>query len=393
MTSTEVVFTKRTEKGPDSLGLKGLNISDVHILNSKMPSTTILKGLYAIFDDEPLLASLDYICVVGDFFDTLVYNNHPELIPVNICLAYILRRCKQFDITIYWLKGTPRHDWEQMENIVALNNEIANIGARLFYFDQITVFYDDVLDLHLLFIPDEMNHDCSVTLDEVKELMEAKRISQVDISFMHGQFPHQLPPAARAPCHDPDEYQRITKYGVFIGHVHKHSKWGEIYAQGSFDRDTHGQEEDKGYLIHEIFTNGTHKVTFKVNPHSAIFKTLDVRGLNSEDTFDKINTFANAHPDGARLRIHADSGAAVFSQMAELTRKYPWIIWNKKVEAATKQVVPQISRGELNYEPVYINPTNVVSLLTPRLEKEIVDSSILAIAQVVLEEIIHVGHQ
>ena len=75
-------------------------------------------------------------------------------------------------------------------------------------------------------------------------------LTKVDYAVMHGQFDYQLPKHITGmPRHDSQKYLDIVKHYIFIGHIHTHSVYDRIIAQGSFDRLTHGQEEPKGYVV------------------------------------------------------------------------------------------------------------------------------------------------
>jgi hypothetical protein len=141
-------------------------------------------------------------------------------------------------------------------------------------------------DLHVLYIPDEWSDSVDETYSQVLSQMEQLNIKKVDIVIMHGQFKYQLVNAPDSiPKHDEMSYLDITKYFIHIGHVHKHSIFERILAQGSFDRLTHGEEEDKGFML--VHIDG-HKSTFYfvVNTQAKIYKTINIDKIDSLDVLD-----------------------------------------------------------------------------------------------------------
>lgn len=70
---------------------------------------------------------------------------------------------------------------------------------------------------------------------------------------------------------------------VCLGHIHKAQHWNEVFYSGSITRLTYGEEEDKGFFIHEILhgsINSPCKVRSRFIPTPARFmKTISCNSL------------------------------------------------------------------------------------------------------------------
>ena len=100
---------------------------------------------------------------------------------------------------------------------------------------------------------------------------------EVDIAIMHGQFHYQFPRIKLDSSHDEQEYLNMVKHYIHIGHIHTHSSYDRIIAQGSFDRIAHGEEENKGCVVAKIDTTNREndEWMFLVNDKAMRFITLN----------------------------------------------------------------------------------------------------------------------
>lgn len=111
-----------------------------------------------------------------------------------------LRFCKKYNAQLRILEGTPGHDWKQSRRFELINEE-AKLEVDLKYFDTLSIEYNDVTDLYVLYVPDEWEENPEETLSQVKDLLIANNIDKVDIAVMHDNFEYQLPEIAKAPKH------------------------------------------------------------------------------------------------------------------------------------------------------------------------------------------------
>lgn len=352
-------------------------ISDVHAGCKRISTAKMLQSLRKYLP-ETEIAKLDLIVLAGDWYDDLLALNNDVVIEVDIYIAWLCRMCKKHDVSIRVLEGTPSHDWTQPRRFEYINNEISNIGADLVYIDELSIRYEEKFNMNFLFVPDEVHPDPKVTLAQVHELLQARNLEQVDMAFMHGQFEFQLPDIVKAPKHDSAEYIKIVRHAIFIGHIHTCSIQDIIYAQGSFDRTSHGQPEKKGYFK-GLLKDDKISVDFVVNEDAHVFETIDCLGLTAEQTIEKVVAFATDCPEGSNIRIHSEASNPLFANMGELIVQIPHVRLTKKEESVRinkHQVRLDQKIGITN--AVTITSSNVVSLLSKRFSNYQLDSKMNA---------------
>lgn len=362
-------------------------LSDIHLGHKRNPTKEIIKNLKKALPDNHETAALDIIFLAGDVFDNLLSLNEDDIWDIKIWVDGLLRICKKHDILLRVLKGTPSHDWDQPEVFVSLN-ETGQIGCDLQYIRELSIEYIKRFDINVLYIPDEWNTTAEKTLVQTKELIHAKGLQQVDFAIMHGQFEYQLPPVVKAPKHDSVAYLALVKYLIFIGHVHMFSSFMRIYAQGSFDRLRHNEEEAKGHLRAKINRDGEYTVKFVETINAKKFCTIDCGYLSTEQTLNKLSEFikTNKIPEHSFLRIKAESTHPLFVNMEELIRYFPKYKWEKK--AIKEDITIENNDTEIAYIPITITKENISALLIERLTNKQVNLATLDSAKEILKEVI-----
>lgn len=238
--------------------VKFASFSDIHLGHQRTTTPEILESLRHCLDDNEVYKNVDFLIFAGDVFDRLLELNNPHLFQIDLWMAEVIRQCHYHDVTLVILAGTKSHDRDQNERWVTINNIVKN-PCRLHYADTVEITYFKEWDLNILFVPDDWNTDSSITLKEVKDLMSSKGLTKVDLAVMHGQFQHQLPEfiSLKSPVtHSNEEYLNLVEHYILIGHIHTHTVYDRILAQGSLDRLSHGEEEPKGFLMGEINLRG-----------------------------------------------------------------------------------------------------------------------------------------
>jgi DNA repair exonuclease SbcCD nuclease subunit len=367
--------------------LKVASVSDVHLGHSKTPTLDILKNLRAAFPDNEETAQLDLICIVGDLFDTLLNLNHPDLAEIKIWIADFLRLCKKHDIVLYVLEGTPSHDWWQSQMFVTINEGIAGIGAKLRYVKDISVEHDPDLDIWVGFVPDESAPTTEQTLSQIQSLLQTKGLDKVDLMFMHGQFEYQLPPHVKAQKHDSQAYLALTRYVIFIGHVHVHSSFERIFAQGSFDRLSHGEEAAKGHMRATLYANGDYEVQFVENTGARKYITVYCYGMAVEDALQEIERRVRELPVNSAVRLEANHDHPLFADMDILIREYPSFTWSKNPKDRDKEEEEELVDDETTFVSITINSENITRLLMERLANMGLDAELLGIAEAKINEV------
>src|SRR5690606_5000349 len=125
------------------------------------------------------------------------------------------------------VEGTRSHDHRQSQLFQFINN-LAFIDADLHYHDELSII-EVYPGYTALLVPDEVNHDASVTSQQVQALLDNRGLDQVDFTFMHGMFRYQAPIETPV-SHNEEFYTRITKYRVVVNHIHTPTANGIIRA-------------------------------------------------------------------------------------------------------------------------------------------------------------------
>lgn len=362
--------------------------SDLHLGHSKNRAARIIRALRKYILENPESTELDILLLVGDVFDQLLDLNSPDLDDIDFFISDLLHFCAKHDIVLRVLEGTPSHDWMQSERFMTLANILDLKNLDIQYITNVHVEYMERFNIHILYVPDEIQPTTEKTLSLVKSTMAAKGLTQVDYAVMHGQFEHQLPQHIKnIPRHNAHEYLALVKHLIFIGHIHTHSVYDRIIAQGSFDRLTHNQEEPKGY-VKAFIENDKHQIFFIENEDARIYKTINCKYEQLEASLEYIRETVLPLPADSCVRISAESKHPIFANMDELVRMYPTIVWSKliKDEKETYSENEEGSADELEYNPTTISRDNLMDLMKPRLERNFIDAAMLLICENMIKE-------
>lgn len=377
--ATPIVKTWDNKETPFRLAV----FSDIHLGHPRVRTEFILGNLARFWHNPEWLKTVDLIVIAGDLFDRLIYMNQGFVPAIDIFFKAFFQFAKVHDVDIIILEGTPSHDRGQGKRLIDLNTSISQVNANVTYIDTLSIYHDVRRDLHYLFVPDEWHHDTNETWRQVEELLRARKLTQVDFAFMHGNFEYQLPAIAKAPKHNEQNYLRIVRYGIYIGHIHIHSNFDRIYAQGSFDRTAHGEEADKGFyyvvLKDEQFTS-----TFMVNEHARKFITIDCRGLEIQDALDYIDKRVKDLPDGSHVMLYVYESSAL-NKTSYIASFYPTLIWKTKTERSLQTGTIETLERDLDYVPIYITDETISDLVKEAFKSQGIESEVTDVALKELE--------
>lgn len=360
--------------------------SDIHLGHNRVRTEFILENLAKFWHNPDFLKTVDMIVIAGDLFDRLVYMNQTFVPIIDIFFIATFKFAKQYDVDFILLEGTPSHDRAQGKRLIALNTEIGNVHANVTYIDTLSIYYDTRRDKHYLFVPDEWHHDPKETFKQVEDLLRARKLDKVDFSYMHGNFTYQLPAIAKAPTHDEDSYLRITRYAIYIGHIHVRSKYERIYAQGSFDRISHGEESPKGFY-YGVLKGETYTSTFIKNVDAKTFITLDCREMDVDTAMRFIDTKVSDLREDSHVMLYVYEDSAL-NKASYLAAIYPEYNWKIKTERSLKTGTIESLERDLDYTPIYITPETITDLVRDDLHANGTDNDTLAIAVKELQSII-----
>lgn len=312
-------------------------MSDAHAWHPRVPSVRIFQTINRFYPDNDITGELDYIIIAGDLFDRLRTLGDNEVYEAFDFFTYWLAMLKRRGVRLRILEGTPSHDRKQSNLVTRVNNALGEKGCDLRYVETLEVDYEEDFDFHILYVPDEWRSTCDETWDEVQKVLYEKGLEKVDIAVMHGMFEHQVPPGVHIDTHKLSRYESIVNWFITIGHVHTSSIKGKAYAQGSPDRLSHNEEEDKGvfkFLVHNRGRDNNFTAKFIANDNATPFITLDLVSLQMEEAMQIIkSTIEDMDYGNVRLLIDQKKFAdGILDSAADLARNKT-INWSKKVES------------------------------------------------------------
>lgn len=342
-------------------------VSDIHLGHPRTNTFHITANLREAFPDNEETANLDIIFLAGDVFDRLLKLPQDEVEEIQSWISYMLDLCRKHDILLRILEGTPSHDWKQSKQFVNLNNGNGR-AAKLKFVETLSIeIIQELGGLSILYVPDEWNHDAHTTWLQVNELLKLNGLEKVDVACMHGSFDYQLP-IESVKNHNSEWYQSIVRHFITIGHVHIRSQRGIIFAQGSFDRLSHGEEAPKGHYRLTIGKRGNTSA-FIENKGAKIYRTVDCRTMSVSDVFDFFDNIEDL-PDRSQFRLMISRDAPLFHDMKEIRKRYPQFkidthLTELKVpeEILTKQLDEKIP------QPITITPNNIKHLVEERVNR------------------------
>lgn len=350
--------------------LRIASISDIHLGHPKTTTEFIIANLNKYLNNDEFLSNLDILFFAGDVFDNLLNFNDEVITHIKIWIVSLIRKCHRYNVTVRILEGTPSHDRGQSIHFNTLNLVLQESRIDLTYIDTLSIEYLPKWNIHVLYVPDEWNHDTETTLNEVKALLESKGIESVDFAIMHGMFSYQLPEITKQHVkHNEKEYLKLVKELIFIGHVHKPSNHERIYVQGSFDRLCHGEEENKGFYYVKVNGHQDYEVTFIVNKDAKQYKTFRCYYEDLEESFNYISRKIKNIPIDSFIRIETKFNLPIANALDLLRRKYPQFVWTIQIKdkelLINKHVIPE----EEVFVPINITPNTILNLVKDRVNK------------------------
>lgn len=352
--------------------IRYLTLSDIHLGHARNKTFDIIKALNVFFDDYKARTDLDIIFLAGDVFDQLLDFSMTDIPEITFWVDRLVDYCSRNKIKLRVLEGTPSHDWGQSEIFNTIDKVVSN-EVDMKYVKTLSIEHMSDLGLNVLYVPDEWNASTDKTLEEVKDLLAQNNLAQVDIAVMHGNFGYQLPvQAIKAPRHNEQEYLSLVKYFITIGHIHSHSVYERIIAQGSFDRLAHGEEEPKGGVECVIYPDGRGEYFFIENKLAKIFKTVTLKSKDIDSSISQIEKQTRNFKTDSYVRIRASKDHPAIIGFDELRKRFPMFVLTKittEEEAETSHKLIDDITEDLGYTPITITKENVRDLLFSSLSE------------------------
>ena len=354
--------------GKNKININIASLSDVHLNHPRTPTTHIIKNLNTDFPDNAETGELDLIFIAGDLFDSPLpfYDNVVD--EIQLWMLRLFRICHVWNIALRVLEGTKSHDRGQSKRFDAVL-EMANLDVDFKYVDTLSIEHMEKLDIDILYVPDEWDVDTDKTWLAVQDLMAQKQIKKVDFSVMHGQFEHQLEYAPHAPIHVAQRYLDITRFFIFIGHVHTMSIFERILAHGSYDRLAMNEEEDKGHFRVIVDTSDVtkSKIRFVVNKGAMRYNTYDISKMKNEDLEGYLTKKLEAIEESSYIRFVTTNDTFKLATIDSIIAAFPMHKYRMKKIKENGEVNKETISVQVDAIP--INDRTIIDLIKKRLEE------------------------
>jgi len=349
---------------------KYLILSDLHIGHNKNPADRMYNSLVGFFKDhEKKINSIDYLFLLGDTYHKLLTHSGDDKHYMTSIgyLSFILNYCKRYKIKVRGLEGTPYHDRRQLKGVHKLIEGVSDID--FIYVDKIDVIVESD-GLVVGYIPDEMNESDEDTYSEIKNIMKDKGVTKMDILLIHGSFEHQLPFNSDK-HHRLSRYENLVTYYIHSGHIHTYSHLkggnGVVHiCNGSFDRISHGEEEDKGGVLAQINSITGAKWDFLINRYAMAFKTIAVNAIGLDEAISEVLSKVRALKEPSNIRVQLSDESHLYKNMSRLKEVISGhtFVFDVKRKTIDKDVV--VRRETV---VTHINESNLWDMLRDRLSK------------------------
>lgn len=364
---------KKTPKIGDLKNCNGLVLGDVHTYHPHTKTDHVVSVLYELVNNFKDFASLDIIIIEGDFFDSLMPYNSIYVKHIETWMTDLYKQCAEHNVAVRVLEGTPSHDMNQS---IAFLKVLENSGHEvdLRYIDDIEIEVNKEKGWAIGYVPDEMHSPLSKCYDRMIELLAEHGLQQVDFMVMHGAFNYQFPSYFDVDAYDEQLWLQITRYYIFIGHVHNYSVYERIIATGSTDRFRHGEEKPKG-ITHFTINDGEGSHRFIKNHRSKIFTTYEVKFV-SEKTIRYLMECLDKLPLGSHIRFRTSNRLDANDLIAHFEILFPTIHFTFIIDDVNKDKVKRKQLvyptfDEFNGEKINITDKTILPLMTQDLESKL----------------------
>ena len=264
---------------------KGVMIADIHF--GALPVVRLYNEL-EIFLDFIEKKSLDFIIILGDWFDKKINLNSKDAKYSTVFFERICQICIDNDIKLRIIQGTESHDNSQLEvlEILAKNKPV---DFKVFYEVEEEELFPD---FNVLYVPEEY-------INSIDEKYGKYMNKKYDMIFGHGMIQEVKFAALIQSSETTMKKAPIFKskmlcdmcYGpIFFGHIHTKDIFNDrLYYVGSYSRWKFGEEEDKGFYYVK-YENDTKEfeAKFIVNNKAMKYDTIEI--YEKESGFYKLNT-------------------------------------------------------------------------------------------------------
>ena len=252
--------------------LRIASASDIHLGHKNTPTAKIIENLDRYLTNDEVFSSIDMLILPGDVLEGLMIADSEEAYLYEGWVCRMLILAMRHNTCVRVLRGTPSHDWRQSQKFVSVKDMLESYSGQkvdMEYIDELKIEHIERFGIDVLYIPDEWGAGPADAIKQARAALQERGLEKVDFTVMHGMCRYQMDAGIEnLPLYSEPDLLEITRYLVFIGHVHQYSNYERIYSQGSFDRLCHGDEAPKGYLRADVQRDGAYDLRFIENKHA-----------------------------------------------------------------------------------------------------------------------------
>lgn len=267
--------------------LKIVATGDWHLGSPRLVSENFYNELKKIL--YPELKDAHLLILTGDIYDQLLTVSSKAHKYAARILKDLLVFSARTGMQIRLLHGTYSHDRDQLDVFKAL--EVP--GSRFAVVKEIFCeelkdfrngFSEPDVKLRVGYLPDNLPYKNSTdAVEHLKRNMTVLGWTDLDMVVCHGAFEHVIPEDSShtPPClYSLDQFDNILHGPMILGHIHTPGRFKNAYYCGSFERLSHGEEEDKGFYVftREVESRNSWHARFIRNPHATAFITIIPQG-------------------------------------------------------------------------------------------------------------------
>lgn len=311
--------------------LRGIFVSDIHFGMNKDSDHLYLEletFLLSLIDD--LGEELDFVIIGGDLYDKEVGMNEKAGRLASKLVLTINNKSMENNFFFGIIKGTLRHDYNQLEVFRKL--ELLNPNFRIFNKTEMYSL-DPEENINFLMIPEEYVEDYNeYFLNEI--WTDTEEGGRYDFIFAHGTFDFagyvsklctSEKQVKNAVTFKSKQFKDLTYGATISGHIHikTEDEENKIYYPGSFSRGAFGEESSKGFYYIEYNLNTLEaKLEFIENTLAPTYMTIDGDML-PKDLVEKTKYLQELKETYDHIRIkstksiHNDEDLKILQEYAE----------------------------------------------------------------------------
>lgn len=284
--------------------LKMVSVGDLHFGSPRIDASDLYRKLRKYL--YPELKDAHLITVDGDIYDQLLMVNSKAYKFATMFIKDLFNLSALTGCQVRLLHGTFSHDRDQ----ISIFESLAQPKTRFKIVNEISVEeiegFQNGLDtvnctLRLGYLPDNLSYrNAQDAVDHLKRAMTVCGYGTLDVVVGHGTFLHTVAPGTPhlpAITYTKEMFDDIVRGIIVMGHIHTPSRKYNIYYCGSFERMSHGEEEDKGFYVFTRDQSGKEgwRSRFVVNREATPFLTVTPEGKDIPEIIHNFIEYVNTH--------------------------------------------------------------------------------------------------